>query len=71
MTLINPDERQNGSSETGSNASIKIRQPKRILHFSDGVLEEYSTDDEVDNAPKQEAIVDPVCLLLVNRWSRA
>ena len=36
------------------------KTPKRILHFSDGTLEEYSTDeDEVDEAPKQ--IIDPVC----------
>lgn len=25
---------------------IKKKQPRRILHFSDGILEEYSTDEE-------------------------
>ena len=33
----------------------KKRVPKRILHFSDGVLEEYSTDeDEVEERKRQE-----------------
>lgn len=30
-------------------ASVHIRAPKRILHFSDGTLEEYS-DDDVDGS---------------------
>lgn len=46
-----------------SDATVKVKVAKRVLHFSDGVLEEFS-DDEVDkdNAPpKQEnAVVDPV-----------
>lgn len=29
-------------------SSIRVKAPRRILHFSDGTLEEYSTDDEVD-----------------------
>ncbi|XP_044255862.1 protein FAM177A1 [Tribolium madens] len=62
MTLINPDEFKNQNSDGGPDASIKVRTPKRILHFSDGILEEYS-DDEVDNTPQQEqALVDPTSL---------
>lgn len=34
--------------------SVKIKRPKRVLHFSDGVIEEYSTDDEQD----KEDVVD-------------
>lgn len=30
--------------------SVRVKTPRRILHFSDGVMEEYSTDDEVDGA---------------------
>ncbi len=40
----------------------KKRIPKRVIHFSDGVLEEYSTDeeeDEEDGGPS-EPPVDPV-----------
>lgn len=50
-------ETQEASSET-----IKVKVPKRILHFSDGTLEEYSTDeDETDNNLKTDkTVVDPV-----------
>lgn len=68
MTLINPDEYKAENPEGSLNAAIKVRTPKRILHFSDGILEEYS-DDEVDNTPKEEqAIVDPVSHILSARW---
>lgn len=40
--------------------SVKIKRPKRVLHFSDGVIEEYSTDDEkedvVDNDDSNKAV---------------
>lgn len=29
--------------------AVKIKPPKRVLHFSDGVIEEYSTDDEKED----------------------
>lgn len=32
--------------------SIRVKTPRRILHFSDGVMEEYSSDDEVDGSNK-------------------
>merc|ERR1719233_455420 len=33
----------------------KKRIPKRVLHFSDGILEEYSTDeDEIEERKKEE-----------------
>lgn len=34
-------------------ASVRVKAPKRILHFSDGILEEYSSDDEIDGPSKQ------------------
>ena len=37
----------------------KKREPRRILHFSDGILEEYSTDEE-DEGPPPPPPVDPV-----------
>ena len=36
---------RNSSCNDFENASIKIRTPKRILHFSDGILEEYSDEE--------------------------
>ncbi|KAL5008230.1 hypothetical protein ScPMuIL_013811 [Solemya velum] len=35
----------------------KLRKPRRILHFSDGVLEEYSSDEE--EPVKTGPVVDP------------
>ena len=68
MTLVNPDEQKNQQVAGAPNTAIKVKTPKRILHFSDGVLEEYS-DDEVDNTPQEEqAVVDPVSLRLACRW---
>lgn len=40
--------------------TIQIRRPKRILHCSDGVYEEYSSDEE-------EVPVDPKNLSLIRR----
>ena len=37
----------------------KKKQPRRILHFSDGILEEYSTDEEEENT---QPVVDPKTL---------
>lgn len=39
----------------------KPRKPKRILHFSDGVLEEYSSEDEeeTDQKPVNKTVADP------------
>lgn len=40
--------------------SVRVKTPKRILHFSDGILEEYSSDDEIDgsNTAKQSEQVN-------------
>lgn len=39
------------------------RKPRRILHFSDGVMEEYSTDEEDgENEESAGPVVDPVCM---------
>lgn len=63
-TAVKNMEETHGSDEKkGANdETIKVKVPKRILHFSDGVLEEYSDDDEVDSAPqeKEQTVVDPV-----------
>lgn len=39
-----------------------MKKPRRILHFSDGVLEEYSTEDEEEEESKPDslAVTDPV-----------
>lgn len=40
------------------------RVPRRVLHFSDGTLEEYSTDEEGEATKNQQPQVDPKAL----RW---
>lgn len=51
MTELNIIDGQTKSelSAATTTASVRIRAPKRILHFSDGTLEEYS-DDDVDGS---------------------
>ncbi|KAL3267394.1 hypothetical protein HHI36_011523 [Cryptolaemus montrouzieri] len=62
MTLIDPDEYKSAVDGDPFYAAIKLKTPKRVLHFSDGVLEEYS-DDEIDCSPKEvKAVVDPATL---------
>lgn len=42
----------------------KLKKPRRVLHFSDGILEEYSTDEEDDEPKKnqeQTNLINPVC----------
>lgn len=48
--IVNASNDQNlcGLSAT----SVRVKTPKRIIHFSDGTLEEYSSDDETDNMDK-------------------
>ncbi|XP_068227057.1 LOW QUALITY PROTEIN: protein FAM177B [Palaemon carinicauda] len=53
-----------GSSGT-LNKNGKVKTPRRILHFSDGTLEEYSTDEEDEKEkpePDPMALVDPKSL---------
>lgn len=41
--------------------AVKVKAPKRILHFCDGTMEEYSSDDEditdAKNNEKQVSVV--------------
>lgn len=57
-------ENSNNDSEQNGNAKAP-RKPKRILHFSDGVLEEYSSEDDEPAAvtvTNQMSNVDPKTL---------
>lgn len=45
--------------------SVHVKTPRRILHFSDGIMEEYSTDDEVDGKNKDyknDEVIVCVCV---------
>lgn len=44
--------------------AIRVKSPSRVLHFSDGIIEEFS-DEEVDQVnPSPELDVDEVFLLV-------
>ncbi|XP_005096380.1 protein FAM177A1 [Aplysia californica] len=50
-------------AEAAVGADKKKKKPKRILHFSDGILEEYSSSSEDEDAKKDVGpLVDPKTL---------
>lgn len=59
MVLVRPEDHKIPNGSDVAATSVKVKTPKRILEFCDGVLEEYSTDEE-DEVPVPEPIVDVV-----------
>lgn len=61
MTELNIIDGQTNNEQiiATTTASVRIRAPKRILHFSDGTIEEYS-DDDVDAIDASHQQVDVV-----------
>ncbi|OWF40231.1 protein FAM177A1-like [Mizuhopecten yessoensis] len=55
----------NVSLDAEALSPIKKKQPRRILHFSDGILEEYSTDEDEEEKKPAEPPVDPKSLTWV------
>ena len=60
-------------TEFGDNSNEKKQKvPRRVLHFSDGALEEYSTDEEEEEQKQEEvkkkkiesALIDIVSILI-------
>jgi FAM177 family len=52
---------QSIESLAGDQPTEKKKVPRRILHFSDGILEEYSTDEDEEIVDiSNERPVDPV-----------
>ncbi|RZF47135.1 hypothetical protein LSTR_LSTR005213 [Laodelphax striatellus] len=46
---VDPKSENGDKTETDAVNGKKQRIPRRVLHFSDGVIEEYSTDEETDD----------------------
>lgn len=63
-TLTQPDNSVQGAT------AIKVKAPIRILHFSDGTMEEYSSDEEdtPDAQPndKQISVVNQLIIFLIS-----
>lgn len=58
MVLVKPEDYL-GDHPDPTLLKYKDKTPKNVLQFSDGVLEEYSSDEEETPAPTQ-SIADPV-----------
>ena len=53
--------------ETNESLKVNLRAPKRIIHFSDGVLEEYENDEEdTDHSKSIES--DKQIVLVCNQF---
>ncbi|XP_050301459.1 protein FAM177A1-like [Anthonomus grandis grandis] len=74
MVLIRPEDYSCDNPDPAV-AVYKSKTPKQILEFSDGVLEEYDTDDElIPDQAQQEQIVDPATMtwgpwMLYKTWA--
>lgn len=66
MVLVRPEDHKISDGSDASAVAVKMKTPKRVLQFCDGVLEEYSTDDEEESYTKQEPLVDLVSTFLKN-----
>nr|ALS04826.1 protein FAM177A1-like protein [Pseudodiaptomus poplesia] len=56
------------AEDTASQLPSRKKPPKRVLHFSDGILEEYSSEDEEEgksSVEDQKAVVDPKTLRML------
>lgn len=58
MEEINPITSTVTEKVPQDSIEIPVKVPKKILHFSDGILEEFSDEDETDNAEKPNPIYD-------------
>lgn len=49
-----------------ASVNIKVKAPKRIVHYGDCIVEEYSEDetDSCQNNFEMEATVDAVCVFI-------
>lgn len=68
--MANEESKESGLNDIVSQENVVLdtqneirskKRPKRVLHFSDGDLEEYSSEDEVDTSQKTTIVaqVDP------------
>ena len=53
-------------SEVDGGKSMQKKIPRRIIHFSDGIVEEYSTDEE-DEAKPLKRVTDPVIYYFIKQ----
>ena len=54
MQVINGPTESSEFIRNEKEVEVKMKIPKRVLHFSDGILEEYSDDDDEVDGKKDE-----------------
>uniref|UniRef100_A0A8D8W586 Protein FAM177A1 n=1 Tax=Cacopsylla melanoneura TaxID=428564 RepID=A0A8D8W586_9HEMI len=59
MVLVRTNTESSPLDESETQTKLKLKQPRRILHFSDGTLEEYSTDEETDQVDNTVCHIEP------------
>lgn len=63
MVLVRPEDHKIPNGSDVSATTVNVKSPKRILEFCDGILEEYSTDEE-DDAPEEHVdVVSTLCFM--------
>lgn len=62
-----------GTSELSEVQSIEIRRvPSRVVHFSDGIVEEFSdedTDDTTDTAPADDDVDEVFAVYSISQFN--
>merc|ERR1719167_1900285 len=52
------EAQENNESEFESENKKKKRVPRRVIHFSDGIVEEFSTDSEDEEEKRKSALIE-------------
>lgn len=47
-------------STADNEVKVQVRLPKRILHFSDGIIEEFSDDEDQVDSSNSKATIEHV-----------
>ncbi|XP_038075282.1 protein FAM177A1-like [Patiria miniata] len=55
-SILLQEEPAKTSATAPDNVTVGIRKPKRVIHFSDGVVEEYSSDEDDES---KKALAEP------------
>lgn len=50
------------SAAANGDVALRVKQPKRILHFSDGTVEEFSDDEPDGTAIESSQEIDEVII---------
>lgn len=55
----------NTANLPNEDVDVCVKKPKRVLYFSDGILEEFTDEEETDNPSQPELQVNEVIAIFV------